>query len=806
MENNVSQVILVKDIRPGTSNYGYPYSSSPYNFTEFEGKLYFTANDGENGNELWVSDGTSNGTQLVKDIRPGTGNYGDNYSSYASNLTEFNSKLYFTANDGENGNELWVTDGTTEGTQLLLDIDPDTGNYGYVDGSYASNFIEFNSKLYFSANDGENGNELWVSDGTTEGTQLLLDISPGTSNYDYAYPSSSFPDNFTEFDGKLYFTANDGENGRELWVSDGTSNGTQLLVDINPGQDNDGNAYGSYGSNFTELNGKLYFTAKDEENGEELWVTDGTSNGTQLLRDINLGTDDYGYAYSSFAYNFTELNGKLYFTANDGENGNELWVSDGTTDGTQLLADINPNRNNYGYPSSSSPSNLTEFKGKLYFTADDGENGNELWVTDGTTDGTQLVEDINPGSRDYNYIYSSSPSNLTEFNGKLYFTANDGENGNELWVSDGTTDGTQLLVDIRPGMGNYGYVYSSYASNFTEFNGKLYFTANNGENGNELWVSDGTTDGTQLLVDINPGTNDYDYAYSSDASNLTEFNGKLYFTANNGENGNELWVSDGTTDGTQLLVDINSGTNDYYYASGSYASNFTEFNGKLYFTANDGENGNELWVTDGTAEGTQLLVDIRPGSSDYGYAYGSYPGDFTVIDDELYFSAEDGENGRELFKLMVDEPTTIISGTDRSDNLIGTSGADQIEGLKGRDLLNGGSGNDTLMGGNGKDNLIGGVGDDSLLGDRGQDFLNGGAGNDTLTGGQGRDIFILNPGEGEDTIADFNLRDDRLGLAGGLEFDDLSFSESTIQAGEELLATLTGVNTEDLTAHNFSSV
>ena len=135
------------------------------------------------------------------------------------------------------------------------------------------------------------------------------------------------------------------------------------------------------------------------------------------------------------------------------------------------------------------------------------------------------------------------------------------------------------------------------------FDGQLFFTASDGTTGNELWVSDGTAEGTQRLVDINPGGS------GSNASNFTEFDGQLFFTADDGTTGSEPWVSDGTTEGTQRLVDINSFVNPYsafypYGSYGSYASNFTEFNGQLFFTANDGPTGNELWVSDGTAEGT----------------------------------------------------------------------------------------------------------------------------------------------------------------------------------------------------------
>jgi ELWxxDGT repeat protein len=474
---------LVKDIRTG----GYPsYPSSFYaqlvsdasNFTEFGGQIFFAATNEETGRELWISDGTAEGTQLLVDINPGTDSNGNPSDSYASNFTEFGGQLFFSANDGEAGNELWVTDGTAEGTQLLLDLNPGRSDYGIPDGSYASDFIEVGGQLFFTANDGETGNELWISDGTAEGTQLLLDVNPSTNSN--GNPSSSYARNFTELDGQLLFTANDGQTGEELWISDGTAEGTQLLLDINPRTDSYDNPYSSYARNFTEFDGQLFFTADDGETGRELWVSDGTTEGTQLLLDINSRTDPYGNTYSSNAFDFTEFAGQLFFNADDGETGNELWVTDGTAAGTQLLVDINPGTDSDGNPSGSSVSDLTEVGGQLFFVANDGETGNELWISDGTAEGTQLLKDITPVDGGYdNY----APSNFTAAGDLLFFTANDGFNGQELWVSDGTAEGTQLFQDINPG------INGSNPSQLTVVGDQLFFTADDGTTGRELWVA-----------------------------------------------------------------------------------------------------------------------------------------------------------------------------------------------------------------------------------------------------------------------------------------------------------------------------
>ena len=99
----------------------------------------------------------------------------------------------------------------------------------------------------------------------------------------------------------------------------------------------------------------------------------------------------------------------------------------------------------YAGSSASSPTNLTNVNGTLYFKANDGVNGIELWKSDGTAAGTVMVKDIYAGAS------SSSPTNLTNVNGQLIFSADNGVNGTELWKSDGTEAGTTLWLDIDPG-------------------------------------------------------------------------------------------------------------------------------------------------------------------------------------------------------------------------------------------------------------------------------------------------------------------------------------------------------------------
>lgn len=140
-----------------------------------------------------------------------------------------------------------------------------------------------------------------------------------------------------------------------------------------------------------------------------------------------------------------------------------------------------------------------------------------------------------------------------------------------------------------------------------------------------------------------------------------------------------------------------------------------------------------------------------------------------------------------------------------SVNVTAVAGINRSGGT-GRDTLTGSVGRDTLSGGNAEDILNGGAGGDTLRGDNGNDTLIGGTGSDTVTGGNGNDVFVLAVGAGTDTITDFKTGTDFIGLSGGLSFAQLSRSGNTISANGEVLATLTGINTANLTQSSFIAV
>ena len=317
---------LLGDINTASSD------SSPANFVAAAVRTFFTATDVLHGTELWKTDGTSSGTVLVKDIWPGP------LSSNISGMTSFNGLLYFSANDGSHGNELWRSDGTSAGTYMLVNLYADTASFTY--SSSPTWLTVMGSKLYFAANDGVTGAELWQTDGTSAGTALVKDIWASNS-------SGSSPAYLTVVNNTLYFAANDGTDGTELWKSDGTSAGTVMVKDIWSGSSS------SAPMNFKAVGNTLFFAANDGGDGTELWKSDGTSSGTVMVRDIFPG------AGNSSPSNLTAVGSTLFFTANDGTDGTELWKSDGTSSGTALVGDI------YAGSSSSTPQYLTNLNGAV---------------------------------------------------------------------------------------------------------------------------------------------------------------------------------------------------------------------------------------------------------------------------------------------------------------------------------------------------------------------------------------------------------------------------------------------------------
>jgi ELWxxDGT repeat protein len=448
-------------------------------------------------------------------------------------------------------------------------------------GAYPHDLTQMGGSLFFAASDNAHGTELWKTDGTPAGTQLVKDINTGLESvYPGAplLPAGSDPGNLTAVGPTLFFTADDGAHETELWKSDGTADGTVLVksfgTPIDTGDAATDSLLGLH--DLTDFQGRLFFTADDPVYGHALWASDGTATGTEPVMSL-----DASPSAALVPADLTVVNDQLFFAGEDGAHGPELWVLDGAADAPRLVKEINP------AVGGSDPTGLTAVDGLLFFTADDGSHGRELWTSDGTAVGTTLVADINSGAG------SSLPSDLVAFAGKLFFTADDGIHGRQLWESDGTPAGTAMVTDAAGG---------AVPADLTVVNDTLFFSASDGLHGRELWRSDGTQTGTILVRDINTGVlpQDGDAPASSDPLNLTAVDGALYFSADDGIHGRELGTSDGTSAGTVLVADLLSGPASAF-PDGIVApetATWLAVGNLLYFGADDGIHGFELWKLD----------------------------------------------------------------------------------------------------------------------------------------------------------------------------------------------------------------
>jgi ELWxxDGT repeat protein len=232
-----------------------------------------------------------------------------------------------------------------------------------------------NGTLFFTVDD----RELWSSDGTTTGTVKLRDFVRYPLDCDWGV--GPMLDDLTNVNGQLFFTFVPCHTLRELWTSDGTITGTVALKPIVPDLGNDLDVVPS--RELTNVNGTLFLVGYDRSNGGELWKSDGTPDGTRIVKDIRSGGD------SSSPLHLTSVSGRLFFAADDGDHSIELWTSDGVASGTILVKDINQKTR------SAEASLLTNMKNKLFFSADDGYHGLELWMSDGTSSrSTGMMDDL----------------------------------------------------------------------------------------------------------------------------------------------------------------------------------------------------------------------------------------------------------------------------------------------------------------------------------------------------------------------------------------------------------------------------
>jgi ELWxxDGT repeat protein len=665
-----------------------PFSTAHYtSSTQWNGHVYVGNNAG-----LWKTDGTVAGTVKLP-------------VDQAWALTVAQDRLFFIGVGGGMGAELWTTDGTSAGTHIVSDFNPGgpastftyvttmlvpfgngllwfghRGDFGTIDSTSAGTTMRVlrtgvprsltsprrvvirNGIAYFGFDDGVYGRELWRSDGTEAGTQMVVDTTAdATSQFDALSLAGS----------KLYYIGGDAPHAHALFENDGTGAPPRLLYDFSANWFATSNTLGIAGD-------KVLFRGWDPVHGHEPWVYDAA--GARLLANVNV--EDPG---SSNPEHLLAHGAQLYFVADD-DTGPALWRTDGTASGT-LPVKRNELRDDVPRPAGSlgttlyltkrfselrkiegesetdvllkefpcGPTTITETTvqgGRFYFLAE-----NALWTTDGTEEGTVPIS-----SEDYAHL----PLTLA---GRTYFVDDRG-----LHETDGTREGDRLIADGGRASGLHAFGPSLYAFANTDlrklsggaadatelgsFPGGLptaattrdaiFFLYETFNVPTQLWKSDGTAAGTQLVREFIDTKN-------NPRAQLVSLGDRVIFSVDDGVHGVEPWVADSS--GARLLRDISSGSSD--------ADGFFVADGIAYFAATDERHGRELWQTDGTPEGTKLVADIFAGTSS------SSPEELTRVGDTLYFSAR-SSTGRELWAYELPRDVTVTIDDARASESAGT--------------------------------------------------------------------------------------------------------------------------------------
>lgn len=615
----------MKDLNPGAT------SSYPNDFTAFNGKLYFLAEDSTEGAELWVTDGTAPGTTRI------TSQCG--LASGPSRPFVEGSKLWFF---GGCPRTLYSTDGTAGNLVATTPVTP-----GLQMSNENSDVVLSNGKLYYTGNVYGVGRSLIENDGTNwrivvpgSATATFLDIgscpegilaSYGTTSDEhepwvyntstetftkvgdlYEPMASSAVGSVAAMGNQVYFSAFSPATSTKLYRSDGTAGGTAVMTNT-----------GALGPAEVTVSGnRIYFRGEDTDGRTELFASDGTPGNVWRVKDINTDVA----TGSSFPSGIFAIPGnRVVFRANNKTNGEELWVSDSTEAGTYMLRDCNPGTAN------SFPFRFVIIgTNKLLFEAARGSSNREPFVTDFTVAGTAQLKEFNTDAYGSSFISSTA-----SFQGKAYFNPYENPgHGPELFSTSGTAATTSLVYDVRP-----SDTYDPNIANLTAAGDQLFFTAFPGGSSASpfVYVTDGTTAGTVAIKELENIPSYYNFATPSFMAAI----GRNVVFRHEDLSGQSMYRSDGTVAGTYEMFDLDP--TSYGWIAGASIV----WGNKLVYTADDGIHGGEIFWTDVNATSAVLVADVAPGPAS------SIPSAFASIGGKLCFSANSG-TGQELH--VVDLP------------------------------------------------------------------------------------------------------------------------------------------------------
>ena len=444
---------------PGVTQGSSSLTPGSTDFATLGSELLLPLEDGIHGTELWATDGTSSGTVLLAPVNPRA-------------IAVLGDDAYFLGTRPTSPLGLWKTDGTAAGTTEILDLSQYEGSSSYF---VTPSLVASGGKLYFSTGDGSGGVDLWSSGGTAAGTSVVKDFTAPSGE---SFSNVSISD-LTAFDGELAFLANDGTHGTQLWVSNGTGSGTQMLTDVSTSDQPP--------SDPTVAGSSLYFFAPDPSTSDQdLWVTNGTVGGTSKVASIpSVTPSGQSTAYAAITTDLTAVGSRVYFLVQYDYSGSGQGSLEATTCST---LDERRHVPGHGGGCRCHVERLDVYQhGRLPSRSATCSSSrpsrppaarSSLWKSDGTAVGTRARSRTSAAFRPYPVFLPIRP--VLAVNGILYFAANDDIHGDELWQSNGIPAGTGLVSDINPGLG------SSNPLPLASLGGQLVLVADDGIHGEQL--------------------------------------------------------------------------------------------------------------------------------------------------------------------------------------------------------------------------------------------------------------------------------------------------------------------------------
>ncbi|RYB92919.1 hypothetical protein EUA93_00240 [Nocardioides oleivorans] len=466
---------------------------------------------------------------------------------------------------------------TVRGAQVFTYVAPDSPT------QFGNELAVFQGFLYFVADDGVHGRELWRTDGTDAGTALVGDLYPGLPG------TNADPHRLTVVGDRLFFNARSSGAASSETVFYIEASTPTTIRQINALRATDNAPVPAVGSIFGAPNGRVVISRLLGESSNCCYAVYALPPGGTAFAKISVGAEDIN-ANNVFSPSATAGGWTYYSRSNTNVSpgqGSELWRTNGAT--TEAVADIRPGT------AGSAPSAFVATGNRVYFTADDGTRGRELWVTNpADKSDTHLVHEHVPGAASTSI---NDPGQVANGNVLYYVPANDPVTGPELWRTDGTEAGTRVVKDLTPGTGGYS-VSTPFA-----FRGGVGLLR-----GSDVFVSsDGTDAGTALL-----GSVDLDGVGPNTPVVLGD---RAYFVAGATPFGQAVWRTDGTEAGTFPLTA--GGFDGTGAASGSPSAQTLAVLGSrlIFFGRDPGTNASgavKMYVLDTTLPDEQRVATVAP--------------------------------------------------------------------------------------------------------------------------------------------------------------------------------------------------